>query len=93
MDLVVENQSNINQKSIQKAIENKMQVEMAFGRLLGEFWDGFGSQVGAKLGYKSITDGILEASWRHLGGIWRPSWSDKSKISDPIRAGHGRRGV
>ena len=50
MDLEVENQSKIDEKSIQKAIENKMQVGMGFGWLLDRFLVDFGSKLGGKLG-------------------------------------------
>ena len=50
LDLEVENQSKINEKSIQKAIENKMQVGMGFGWLLDRFVVDFGSKLGCKLG-------------------------------------------
>ena len=45
--------------------------------ILGGFWEGLGDQVGPKINKKSIWKddeffgGILEASWWHLGGIWR----------------------
>ena len=46
--------SKIDQTSIQKGIETKMQVGLAFGPLLGTisdgFWCKFGGQVGSKLG-------------------------------------------
>ncbi len=46
----MENQTKIDQKSIQKGIENKMQVEMDFGWLLGRFFVDFEPKLGAKLG-------------------------------------------
>ena len=50
VDLEVENQSKIDEKTIQKAIENKMQVGMGFGWLLDRFLLDFGSKLGGKLG-------------------------------------------
>ena len=50
MDFGVENQQTINKNSIQKAIENKMQVGMDFGWLLDRFLVDFGPKLGAKLG-------------------------------------------
>ena len=50
MDLEVENLSKIDEKSIQKAIENKMQVGMGFGWLLDRFLVDVGPKLGAKLG-------------------------------------------
>ena len=50
VDLEVENRSKVFFKSIQKAIENKMQVGMGFGWLLDWFWMDFGSKLGGKLG-------------------------------------------
>ena len=50
MDLGVENLSKINQKSIQKAIENKMEVGMDFGWLLDRFLVDLGPKLGVKLG-------------------------------------------
>ena len=50
VDLEVENRPKIDQKSIQKSIENKMQVEMDFGWLLDRFLVDFEPKLGAKLG-------------------------------------------
>ena len=49
VDLEVENQSKIDEKSIQKAIENKMQVGMGFGWLLDRFLIDLCPKLGAKL--------------------------------------------
>ena len=48
--LGMENRQQIDQKSMQKAIENKMQVGMGFGWLLDRFLVDFGSKLGGKLG-------------------------------------------
>ena len=47
---LLENRSKINQKSIRKAIENKMEVGMDFGWLLDRFLMDFGPKLGVKLG-------------------------------------------
>ena len=49
VDLEVENQSKIDEKSIQKAMENKMQVGMGSAWLLDRFLVDFGSKLGGKL--------------------------------------------
>ena len=49
-DFRVENRSQINQKSIRKAIENKMEVGMDFGWLLDRFLVDLGAKLGVKLG-------------------------------------------
>ena len=46
----VENRSEIDKITMQKAIENKMQVGMGFGWLLGRIFVDFGSKSEAKLG-------------------------------------------
>ena len=54
VDLGVGNRSKINNKSIQKGIENKTQVEMDFGWLLDRFLVDFDPKLGkAKLAPKS----------------------------------------
>ena len=64
MDLGVENPSKINQKLMQKAIENKMQVGMGFGWLL----EGFLADFCPKLAPK------LEPSWHQN----RTNWGTKT---------------
>ena len=49
-DLGVEKFQKIDQKSIQKGIENKMQVGMDFGWLLDRFLMDFEPKLGVKLG-------------------------------------------
>ena len=48
--LGVQNQTKIGTKSIQKGIENKMQVKIDFGWLLDRIMIDFGPKLGAKLG-------------------------------------------
>ena len=50
MDFGFENRSKINNKSIPKAIENKMEVGIDFGWLLDGFLMDFGAKLGVKLG-------------------------------------------
>ena len=50
IDLGVENQPKIDQKSIKKGIKNKMQVGMDFGWLLDRSWSDFGPKLGGKMG-------------------------------------------
>ena len=73
VDLDVENLSKINEKSIQKAIENKMQVGMVFGWLL----DGFLVDLGCKLG------GKLGPSWHQN----RRKWCTKTMSKNHIKFG------
>ena len=78
VDFGVENRRKINQKSIQKAIENKMQVGMDFGWLLDRFLMDFEPKLGVKLG----------PSWHQN----RRKWSTKtmSKNQQKYRAVSGR---
>ena len=73
MDFGVGNRSNIYQKSIQKAIENKMQVGMDFGWLL----DRFLVDLGAKLGVK------LRPSWHQN----RRKWGTKTMSKNHQKSG------
>ena len=50
MDFWVENRPQINQKPIQEAIENKMQIGMDSGWLLDRLLVDFGTELGGKLG-------------------------------------------
>ena len=52
MDFGIENRSTINQKSIQRAIENMMQVGMDFGWLLDRFLRDLGPKLGVQVGTK-----------------------------------------
>ena len=60
LDLWVENPPKIDQESIQKSIEKKMQVGMRFGWLLGRFWVDFGPKSGAKFAPKSKKRGFQD---------------------------------
>jgi len=55
VDLEVENLLKIDENSIQKANEYKIQVGMDFGWLLARFWLDFRSKLGSKLGPKSVS--------------------------------------
>ena len=57
VDFGIENRWKIDEKSIKKQIKNKMRFGIDFWWLLDGFWGGFGGQVGAKLGPKSIKNG------------------------------------
>ena len=50
IDLGVENQSKIYQKSIKKEIKNKMRSGMDFGWLLERSWGDLGPKLGPNLG-------------------------------------------
>ena len=49
IDFGLENQCEINEKSMKKVIDDKMEVGMDFGRLLDRFLMGFGNMLGSKL--------------------------------------------
>ena len=86
MDFGVENPLKINQQSIQKAIENKMQVGMDSGWLLERFGIDFGSKLGGKLG----------PSWHQNlknGGPKTMSKKDLKKMSASRASHEGNEGV
>ena len=84
VDFRVQNRSKTNQKSIRKAIGNKMEVGMDFGWLLDGFLMDFGAKLGghieAKLSPKSENMGYqdddkkpktnLEPQWHAGGSRW-----------------------
>ena len=85
VDFGVENRSKINQKSIQKPIETKMQVGMDFGSLLDRFLIDFGPKLEAKLGpswhqnsknggSKMVSKKVMQKSharnWARVGPGW-----------------------
>ena len=74
MDFGVENRSKIDQKSIQKAIENKMQVGMDFGWLLDRFLIDLGAKLGAKVG----------PSWHQN----RKKWGTKTMLKNHEKSSH-----
>ena len=79
MDLGVENRSKINQKSIRKAIENKMQVGMDFGWLLDRFLMDFEPKLGVKLG----------PSWHQNRRKWGTKTMSKNHQKSGAASGRG----
>ena len=80
--------SKINQKSIRKAIENKMEVGMDFGWLLDWFLVDLGPKLGSKIDQKSIKNRWNEKYWfLEVRGpkilIFHDFWSSRG-------GGHGR---
>ena len=82
----IENHQKVDQKSMQKAIENKMQVGMGFGWLLGRFLIDFYSNLEGKLG----------PSWLQNRRKWDTKTMSKNHPKSEaavLRKGYARVGV
>ena len=75
LDLGIENQSEIFQKSIQKVIKNNMRFWMDLGGLWERFWMDFFPKFGGKLGpswHQNLkNDGTKTMSKKHVGKMSR----------------------
>ena len=88
VDLGVENRPKIDQKSIQKSIENKMQVGMDFGWLLDRFLTDFEPKLGVKLAPKSEEMGYQDDVKKSLK-IWSRKWTHVVRSGPQIVLGPG----
>ena len=66
-DFGVENQWKIDKKSARKVIDDSIDVELDFGRLLDWFWMDFGRVLGAKMAPKSFKNRPkIHSKWHQI---------------------------